>query len=104
MIINSISLQRQCFKLLNTEHLKNFNKIYNSKLLLFGEFVTIKGAQALAIPLNLYSGQWAYSAQKIPFPLDGMLEYMSNLEQQQNLIGRYDLDSFKNNIQSTLTD
>lgn len=82
--------------------MNNLNKSYNSKLLLFGEFVTIKGAQALAIPLNLYHGQWAYTTQNIPFPLNDMLAYMERLAQQQALFCDYDLSSFKKNIQQGL--
>lgn len=80
----------------------NLNKSYYSKLLLFGEFVTIKGGQALAIPLDLYTGKWAYTSENIPFPLDEMFDYMYNLEQDQKLLSPYDLASFKKNIQKGL--
>jgi len=33
---------------------------YNAKLLLFGEYTVTKGSAALAIPLSLFSGTWAY--------------------------------------------
>jgi len=36
------------------------NKQYYAKTLLFGEHIVIKGAEALAMPLSLFSGQWAY--------------------------------------------
>ncbi|MEM1319084.1 MAG: mevalonate kinase [Bacteroidota bacterium] len=35
---------------------------YPGKLLLFGEYIIIKGGSALAMPLDLYSGQWRWAA------------------------------------------
>jgi mevalonate kinase len=34
------------------------SRIYPSKLLLFGEYTVLNGSQALAIPLDLWSGTW----------------------------------------------
>lgn len=80
----------------------NLNKQYNSKLLLFGEFVTIKGAQALAMPLSLYHGQWSYTKENIEFPLSRILNYLLKLEQQGALLSSYHLSIFKKELQKGL--
>jgi mevalonate kinase len=36
----------------------------SSKILLFGEHTVIKGAQALAMPLDLYSGEWLFGENR----------------------------------------
>lgn len=38
-------------------------KTYKSKVLLFGEYSVIQGHDALAIPVDLFSGQWAFDEQ-----------------------------------------
>ena len=40
----------------------NTTKKYQSKLLIFGEHAILKGSQALAMPLPVFYGHWAYSA------------------------------------------
>lgn len=40
-----------------------FEKRYSAKLLLFGEYVVIRGGQALAIPYGRYYGQWKLSQE-----------------------------------------
>ena len=39
-------------------------KQYPAKILLFGEHTVNLGSQALAMPLNLYAGHWAFSDEK----------------------------------------
>lgn len=72
---------------------------YPSKLLLFGEYTVVKGSQALALPLPLYAGRWAYAQDRaaIPFPLDSYAEYLNTLDQP-----RIDFDKFKAELERGL--
>jgi mevalonate kinase len=74
---------------------------FPSKLLLFGEYTVVRGSQALALPLDLYSGQWAY--QKTP-PIDANLLAFNAYLEKLVADGRLDLDTegFKNDLSKGL--
>lgn len=42
----------------------HIDRIYPSKVLLFGEYTVLLGSDALAMPLSRYSGHWAYGRQE----------------------------------------
>ena len=44
-----------------------FDTIY-AKCLLFGEHITLRGAQALAVPLRSFSGRWAFAPDDPHYP------------------------------------
>jgi len=73
-------------------------RIYPSKLLLFGEHVTVNGGQALAMPLALYQGQWTFSNDQnhasSPY-LKELLTYLDTLQNSNQLLVDYDLSGFR---------
>lgn len=48
-------------------------KRYPSKILLFGEYLLLRGATALSVPLDLFAGHWAWSGKKGAPPMQGRL-------------------------------
>jgi mevalonate kinase len=53
---------------------------YPSKLLLFGEHTVLQGSQALAIPLNIFGGQWAYATDRaLQYNLPEFNAYLTDL-------------------------
>ena len=44
-------------------------RVYNAKLLLFGEYTIIHGSQALALPLTHYSAKWTHRPIKEQDPI-----------------------------------
>lgn len=65
---------------------------FPSKLLLFGEYAIIKGAQALAIPFSAYSGRWEYG--DTPYNLGDFYAYLKELQKQDTLLTPLDLANF----------
>ena len=65
------------------------NKKYYSKVLLFGEHIVIKGAEALAMPLSLYAGQWAYCPPEeradYQYQLPEFAAYLADLDAYINI-------------------
>jgi mevalonate kinase len=70
------------------QHLEKKIKYYHSKLLLFGEYTVTTGGDALAIPLETFSGHWSVSSSsKHPDPvLLRLAAYLDNLECAPGLI------------------
>lgn len=75
-------------------------KFYSAKLLLLGEHIVLKGAQALAMPLPLYGGQFRFakSGQKIEYPLIDFAEYISMLKENNSLLADIDIAQLKSAI------
>jgi mevalonate kinase len=68
---------------------------YPSKVLLFGEYVIIRGARALAVPYPDFSGRWAWAAAGKPSPeLAGLLAYLEQLHDDGDLLAEMDLRAF----------
>ena len=81
------------------------DRIYPSKLLLFGEHTVNSGSQALAMPLNLYKGQWIYQKEEDhpsrPY-LHELLEYLTQLNNQKELLVDCDLSGFRQMLKDSL--
>ena len=55
-------------------------KIIYAKCLLFGEHITLRGAQALATPLRSYSGQWVLAPDNTDYPYrESLREFAATL-------------------------
>lgn len=68
---------------------------YPSKVLLFGEYVIIRGARALAVPYPDFNGRWAWAAAGQPLPeLSGLLSYLEQLQHNGDLLAELDLRTF----------
>ena len=78
---------------------------YTSKLLLFGEHIIIKGAQALAVPFSHYHGSWQYDfdeKEKLQMDLPKFAEYLEKLQEEKNLLCDLDIFSFKKELDKGL--
>lgn len=80
---------------------------YPAKLLLFGEYTIIKGAEALAMPLASYSGCWkmARADQKIvelQQDLPKLWKYLMTLDKTEQLLSALDLAAFRQDISEGL--
>lgn len=75
-------------------------KQYSGKLLLLGEHIVLKGAQALAMPLPLYNGYWKFATNpdEITHSLVGFEQYLLNLQEERKLVVDLDLITFKEEI------
>ncbi|MBI5915966.1 MAG: mevalonate kinase [Bacteroidetes bacterium] len=77
-------------------------KIYPAKLLLFGEHTVNTGSQALAVPLPLFHGHWAY-AKKLgqaelalrQMQLPQFAAYLERLQRQGELLAEIDVAAFR---------
>ncbi len=59
--------------------------IFSSKLLLFGEHTILRGSAALALPLPLFSGKWAYTTpETAPALQRNLAEWCQYLAEQQS--------------------
>jgi len=78
-------------------------KKYPSKILLFGEHIVNRGAQALAMPYPVFGGSWRYAhdlAQQQN--LRALSEHLQNLNQNNNLLCHLDLDAFQKQLNEGL--
>jgi len=78
---------------------------YTSKLLLFGEHIIIKGAQALAIPFSHYNGSWQYASEKteaLQMDLPQFVDYLESLKEKDELLCDLDVFSFKKELRKGL--
>ena len=78
---------------------------YTSKLLLFGEHIIIKGAQALAIPFAHYNGNWQYAKNdiaKLQMDLPKFANYLENLKEKNQLLCDLDIFSLKKELKNGL--
>ena len=77
-------------------------KPYNSKLLLLGEYITIKGGQALAVPFPSYGGHWAFQEHLPELSLFPFFEYLENLQNRGVLFCQLDLPNLKKALNEQL--
>lgn len=72
--------------------------VFNSKILLFGEYSLMKGSMALSIPYEKFSGQLKFESEKSKhFSVDYLSEYLDFLE-VNNLGEILDLSSFRSDL------
>lgn len=76
---------------------------YPAKIILYGEYATLVGADALALPLAHFSASWQTSIsdiatqQKIFFKL---LDYLQNRYEKGDLLGKFDFAQVRNSLKS----
>lgn len=77
-------------------------KKFPAKLLLFGEHTVNLGSQALAMPLPLFSGQWATATKLNPSELAAkqqrlpqLADYLADLQQRGELLPPLDVAGFQ---------
>lgn len=79
---------------------------FSSKLLLFGEHTILRGSAALALPLPLFSGKWAYATpENAPVLQRNLAEWCQYLAEQQSkgaLEAELDLARFKEDLAAGL--
>jgi mevalonate kinase len=76
---------------------------YHGKLLLFGEHTILRGSKALALPLPLYSGHWAYSAAIPPaLSLEGYVAHLYKQEETEGLLAGLQLSAFEREVNKGL--
>ncbi|WP_373548347.1 mevalonate kinase [Haliscomenobacter sp.] len=79
---------------------------FSSKLLLFGEHTILRGSAALALPLPLFSGKWAYTTpENAPALQRDLAEWCQYLAEQQSkgaLDTELDTARFKQDLQAGL--
>jgi mevalonate kinase len=78
------------------------NKIFNSKLLLLGEYTVINGGQALAIPLNKYNGSWENAPSDIS-SREGLLKLLNYVKGEGTLTSLFDIKQFEDDISAGLS-
>ena len=74
-------------------------KEYPAKVLLFGEYIIIKGAQALAIPFDGYTARWETTAAP---PQVELLDFVRYLAAEQSLNQKLDIVRFQTDLQQGL--
>ena len=79
---------------------------FSSKLLLFGEHTILRGSAALALPLPLFCGTWAYTtSENAPALQRNLAEWCQYLAEQQSkgtLETELDLARFREDLQAGL--
>ncbi len=77
---------------------------YNSKLLLFGEYLIINSGRALAIPFGKYGGQWEYAPEQpaLQQDLPGLLAHLVGLRANKELLAELDLNRFYQDLDNGL--
>jgi mevalonate kinase len=76
---------------------------YHGKLLLFGEHTILRGSKALARPLPLYSGHWAYSEAIAPaHSLEGYVAHLYKQEKTEGLLAKLQLSAFEREVNKGL--
>ncbi|MBK7406721.1 MAG: mevalonate kinase [Saprospirales bacterium] len=79
------------------------SRSYPSKVLLFGEYVIIRGSRALAIPYHDFEGHWAYSETGAASPnLESLGHYLENHHRSGQLLTTLALDRFQENLSNGL--
>ncbi|MCO6477465.1 MAG: mevalonate kinase [Phaeodactylibacter sp.] len=73
---------------------------YYGKLLLFGEYTIIKGAPALAMPLEQYSGHWQFAGddERMPYNLEEFVQYLLRLKDRGELLADMELRQFERDV------
>lgn len=79
---------------------------FSSKLLLFGEHTILRGSAALALPLPLFSGKWAYTTPENATTLQRNLaewcQYLAELQSKGALETELDLTRFSEDLAAGL--
>lgn len=79
---------------------------FSSKLLLFGEHTILRGSAALALPLTLFSGKWAYTlaenAPALQRSLRVWCQYLSEQQSKGTLEAKLDLERFTQDLDAGL--
>lgn len=70
------------------------NKIYPSKLLLFGEYLIVRGGSALAIPLPIRGGQWRKDSAGDQYNLLEMATYLKGIQTRKKALIEIDVHQF----------
>ena len=74
-------------------------KAFKAKILLFGEYTIINGAHALALPIDHFSGKWAFAktnqAKNLQLELSKFTNYLDKLQQNGDLLADLDIQKFK---------
>ncbi len=78
----------------SSEKINKRNRTYPGKLLLFGEYIIIKGASALAMPLGLYGGSWQEKGPHLQQQLPQFAQYLKQLQQEGLLKASLDCSRF----------
>lgn len=80
--------------------------IFSSKLLLFGEHTILQGSSALAMPLPLFQGEWAWTAAENAAALQRSLpewsQYLTRLQTEDLLGAKLDLTRFASELRAGL--
>ncbi len=73
---------------------------YYGKLLLFGEYTIIKGSQALAMPLEQFSGHWQFAGddERILYNLEEFVQYLLRLKDKGELLTDMELRQFERDV------
>ncbi|MCB0653745.1 MAG: mevalonate kinase [Saprospiraceae bacterium] len=69
---------------------------YNSKLLLFGEYLIIRSGRALAVPYQAFGGGWDFDPENLALQqnLPALANHLSNLSKKGNLLCELNLEAF----------
>ena len=58
-------------------------RVYPAKLLLFGEYTVLNGSQALAVPLNMWRGEWIKEAHSNRSPQGDIINYVTWMQKNE---------------------
>ncbi|HOY17773.1 MAG TPA: hypothetical protein PLC89_10780 [Haliscomenobacter sp.] len=79
---------------------------FSSKLLLFGEHTVLQGSAALALPLPLFQGEWAWAetenAASLQRNLPAWCQYLTKQQAEGKLETKLDLPRFADELQAGL--
>lgn len=79
---------------------------FSSKLLLFGEHTILRGSAALALPLTLFNGKWAYTspenAPALQRNLGAWCQYLTEQQSNGTLEAKLDLERFAHDLAAGL--
>ncbi|MBU2552973.1 MAG: mevalonate kinase [Bacteroidetes bacterium] len=86
------------------------NKVYYSKLLLFGEYSVICDSMGLTVPLNLFEASWKFHElpdnstveTALNEDLRGFYAYLRKLRESNQLLAELDLVRFENDLNQGL--
>ena len=70
-------------------------KRYHGKLLLFGEYIILRGSQGLAVPLELFNGFWSQEGND---PAPGILNEIIGFLEKNDFPFELDMDRFKKDV------
>lgn len=80
--------------------------LFYSKILLFGEHAINKGSRGLSIPYNFYNGglkvddNLSAEAQKSNASLRSFVDYLEEMQQEDNGLVQFDIDTLKLNVEA----